>query len=328
MIHEAETPEDVWYSYFKSEYKGENYSRCSKECEFTPKSNELYVYDSSFIDDRDGAISVTKDGVQFLHSSCIFDKCYRSTKGGAIYFECKSSIVQRRFRSTNASTDESGFHSFTDLVEKSNNDNLIEESTICLCSNEEKSSTIFADYGKVGISSSNITKNNVEYYSGFDSFYATNLGNISFSTFEDNHAKEDHCLGHGESTYRYFCCNMINNSQDSTSYGVFYINSGEFIIENSVICGDYGNGNSFYCYYSNDKFTIVNCNIDPFSTGNLGTYNITQTFFEENHNKQQPIQIYSCQAYTIIKQQDNTPVVTYSSFFYALSLVNQLYMTY
>lgn len=277
-------PSEVWEKYYGLPAPRPTCYEKFNNCSINPSSNQIFIYKSVFEDDSDGVVSVTQNGIQFIHNLCFFENCSKNEDGGAIYFNCNGSIVQRRFCTINAYTRKSdgyGCHSYSNLIYNSPNDNLIIESSICQCSSVDSLATICSYYGNIGLLSSNVSKNSIKRYSGFFYYAAHQKGTINFSTLESNHAHERICLYQQSSAYIYEYCNVINNTQFLTNFGTFYIVLGKVNITNSTILQSNKNGTTFS---STDgfkgNFFIVNCNIDSLtktSGASISTKAITNT---------------------------------------------------
>lgn len=94
---------------------------------------------------------------------------FKKWEWGAIYLNGQNSIVQHQFCTTNTYiTSGNGFQSYIDL--KNNNElrqNYVIESSFSSCSQENCSNLMISYYGNIGLFSSNISKNTVNYYSGY-----------------------------------------------------------------------------------------------------------------------------------------------------------------
>lgn len=277
-------PSEVWEKYYGLPAPRPTCYEKYNKCNINPSSNQIFIYKSVFEDDSDGVVNVTQNGIKFIHNLCFFENCTKNDNGGAIYFNCNGFIVQRRFCTINAYTRKSnglGCHSFSYLIDKSPNDNLIIDSSICQCSSVDSKATIYSKYGNIGLLSSNVSKNSIKKYPGFFYVSATQKGTINFSTFESNHAHERICLYQSNSDYLYEYCNVINNTQFLTDYGTFYIHLGNVNIKNSTILQSNKNGTTFSSTYRvKGNFFIVNCNIDSLTTtssASISTKAITNT---------------------------------------------------
>lgn len=316
-------PQDIWLSYYGRYYKGDEYNRC-RNCDLASSFNDIYVYAGIFIDNRDGAVNISKDDIQFLHSSCYFYKCRRNDDGGAIYFRCNSSIVQPHFCAIDVCVNKifkQGLYCYI-YVKNSNKSNLIIESSICQCS-QNYECTIYIDYGNIGISASNVTKNTAKARSAICSYFATGLAKINLSIFENNFAYDSICLEHGYSTCQYLCCNVINNSQGSTGGGIFRLNTGTINIENSTIQGGNGNAKTFLCLSYHDTFNVDNCKIDNCTYENGGTYNIELNTNNDEFFDLQYISNITCEI-TQYQNAEETYLTDHSILSFMIVLVNKL----
>lgn len=239
IIHNDKPPQDVWNCFYN---QNDEIPDCDKEtnCSISQEDEKIFVFECSFISLTNSAIRISENTPKFLHSFCFFDRCKINDKsGGVIFFNCKSSIVQDRFCSINASITGgpwfNGIHSHTYLTENSNiNLNIIAESSVSLCSETNNFYTIDMLYGICGIFSSIISNNIVYASSGFRIFQPNGCCVINFSTFEKNDAYSD-CLSHKYGRYHDFFCNIVKNSQRSDESSCIFSNAIEHIVENCTI---------------------------------------------------------------------------------------------
>lgn len=260
---------EIWKSYYNETNSFEKCFHKQNSCVNKANSNAFFIYESIFEDNRDGVASISNFNAKFLHFSCFFENCSRHEDGGSIYFNCDGYIVQRKFcaiNSTITSSNKFGLFSYSYLTSSSSSNNIISESSICFCSSENSEATIFIQFGKIEVFSSNISKNIALIGSGFKTEDACDTGKINFTTFEKNHATSWVCVNHISSDYSYYCCNVINNTQVSKNYGVFYMRDKTVRIESNTIrnpceCATF----STFKGYSG-SYIIISCNIDKFTT--------------------------------------------------------------
>lgn len=269
-IRSDTAPQDVWDHYYHEKAIKPNYNQETNH-KISLENEKIFVYECSFISIADGAIKISNEKLKFLHSFCFFDSCSNNGNGGAIYFECDGSIVQDRFCSINESLNGNmlyGIHSYTSLSEKNgNNLNIIVESCITQCGSANQFHTIRFSYGICGIFSTNVSKNSVEYVSGFMIKNPIGTCVINFSTFENNFADQNYCLYHDDSRsckFHDFLCNIINNKQDDSDGGCIVIDGKELTVENCTVLNKNTKGSVFYTKYHHPKLTIINCKLDIF----------------------------------------------------------------
>lgn len=305
--HRDIAPEDVWKMFYDDKYDGNEYNNCEK-CKISSKQKKIYVFKGKFYDLNSGSINIETDEIEVLHSSCFFTNCSRYSNGGAVHFNCISSIVQHRFCTTNSYvTGGSGFHSYTNCI---NNDlehkNHITESCIAHCNRQDKYYSITIICGNCGIFSSNISRNCAYSAPVFSIENAKGKSNITFSTFEGNSASSSLCLVFRMSSqgfYEVYKCNIVNNSQESSNWGIIHT-LAEVTFKNCTILGPYGKGMPF-SYEPSDryKFYIINCNVDSLERYNDGQTFYTSVIVKANETNLLPhLSTYLCDA--IIKLDD------------------------
>lgn len=278
-IHKDEAPGDVWKQFYGDEFNG--------------TANEIYLYNVLFQSMPSGSIEITKDNYEFLHSMCIFYKCSKDDYGGAIHFECRSSIVQHRFCTINTYSIRQGFHSYTKLLDNDiDRQNYIIESTISECRKQDQDDLIVIMYGNIGIFSSNISKNNASQRTCYALIFSKSLSVINFSTFEENYAALTACLSHEIGNYEVYKCNIVKNSVGSSDDATIY-SDAEVTLRNCTILGPYGNGKPFI-----GPLSIVNCHVDniEFNSERGGTLSTSGIIFTDLQNNLAHFSTYKCEA--------------------------------
>lgn len=279
-------PSDVWKQYYDQSYDGNKYENCDN-CIVYAFQNELYVYKGLFHELLSGSISVTSKDVKFLHSACFFDACSRNSNGGAIYFNCQSSIIQHRFCTFNTTvTDGEGFHSYSNLIDNNiENKNYLIECSISSCSQPSKSYVAALYFGFCGVFSSNISNNHVYHFSGYAFTNVKGTSITNFSTLKDNYAEGYICAQHRNTAlgdYNIYASNFINNSQVMSILGTVNANDN-MIITNCTFHGSYGNGKPFSTEGSGIMI-IKYCNVDIFECYTGGTFSTTFVFITKSLN--------------------------------------------
>lgn len=230
-------------------------------------------------------MNITSNGIKFLHSFCFYDFCRKSGFGGAIFFNCNGQIVQHRFCTTNTYvTDNTGFHSYANLLKQDKLHNIVAESSIYKCNQDNYERPLDFNYGNIGIYSSNFSKNTAKQFSVAYFENANEISIINYSIFERNYAANGYsCLYHNVGTYKDISCIFIGNNQTSTQFGCILM-CRVLTVENCTILGPYGNGKVFAADYPDSHYIyIINCNIDEYTT-TQGTYSTTGIKFIEKQN--------------------------------------------
>lgn len=203
------------------------------------------------------------------------------------------------------------------------NNNIIIDGSVCKCNykfeNPQCHSTIYLQYGNIGVFSSNVTNNNVYLFSAIYFFYAENDGIANYSTFENNTAHGYICLLHRFGNYRDEYCNVINNYQDSTDFGTFYIGTNTLTIKNCTIRKSNKKGATF-SINDGGKCIIINCNTDSFTTTSDNRYSTTCITFTNSFNVLYHISTYKCEGNINenIKTEDKS-IISPEKFVFSLS---------
>lgn len=279
-LHSDDSPFDVWDRYYRATFTGTSKSHC-KNCKVSADSNELYIYLSSFINLDASAIIIAKDDIRFLDSNCFFNHCRNTTgEGAAIYFDCKSSIIQHRICSTGCSTDKVGAHSYCNLKSLHTSfPNLVIESSFSSTKNKKCYCILYFYYGNTGVYSSNFSNNEVYMGAGFQNHNPRLESITNFSTFCHNRQAGSCALYHATGTFKEYCCNFVDNPWNGTDFSMIQLRfGGTLSVENCSIVGPYGTSKIFGIAYEG-TFTVTNCNIDNINEiGNdINTNNINET---------------------------------------------------
>lgn len=258
--HQDNAPVDVWESFYHSKYVGDSQFKSTNQ-KIEAGQQDIYVSDSSFLDQNDGSIIVNSNSIKFFHSNCLFHNCTRNSYGGSVYIKGDNRVIQYRVCAISSKiTQKDGLFSYTEIVYDSDNENYLIQSTVSNCVEESRSHTISMNCGNTGVHSSNISKNSVSFSAAFYMVDTKGICMINFSTFENNVA-DSMCLEHAYASdgfHNYFS-NIINNSQKMKNAGIVTIDQSVLIVKNCTILGDFGNGSAFY---STKTLKIINCNVD------------------------------------------------------------------
>lgn len=265
-----------------------------------------------------------------LHSSCFFENCTRNGNGGAIFFNCSGSIVQRRFCSLSTSTSLLiiGLFSYTILDKQSSNQNIVDECSVCLCYSTKAVSPIAVENGNISLSNSNISKNTASQTSAFATLGAYETGIINYSTFEDNNATKRYCLGHSSANYHYYCCNIIGNSHALKMYGTFYASEAYLEIENCII-----RGNSKDCplFTIDGECKVINCNVDDSTLLDDPDLDCESIFSDDNYSTLSHILISKCKfalslAKKSLKNEETSDISSYFVISFLFCLAHKLFI--
>jgi hypothetical protein len=233
-----------------------------------------------------GALCCSSSVTYLLVESSSFFSCKTSSNGGAIYFENTNNgqCVLNKVCGNDCCSTYSGssYGQFARITvnNSASSKNYVNYSTISRCINDKSCTyhTIQLSSGKICCPSINSSLNRCYDRSGIsfkplkDSSYVT--CSLSCSTFADNKASGYICVWFGtnnaENEMKY--CNILRNTQVSTSWGIIHTN-GNLIIEYSCIIENEAT-NVFYVDPSN-TLTLSNCTVDK--TTITGSFTIVNT---------------------------------------------------
>jgi hypothetical protein len=254
----------------------------------TPSDTNVYVSNCLFnrftSSSTGGALYCTSVTCLLIESTSFFSCKTSSGSGGAIHFYNTNNgqCVLNRVCGNDCCMTTSSSYQFSRISVKNDaiSKSYIDYSSITRCVNELSAyNTMLYDYGRICFLSVNISMNKCGYrsaaycYSYSDSNSATCL--FSYSSFADNIATDYNCIyfNNGGAKYEIKCCNIIRNTQVSTSYGTIYAN-GNLKIEGSCILENVAN---YIIFISSSSYmvTISNCTVD--NTASTGTLIIQNT---------------------------------------------------
>lgn len=304
FLHNDNAPADIWNEFYERAYDGNKYTNC-ENCNVSAKQAAIYVYQSIYHDLSNGSISISSVQINFLHSSCFFDECFKKGKGGAIYFECESSIVQHRFCTTNTYIENShGFHSFVNVGSNDfEKQNCIIESTIANCKDLNSYSLIYSS-GYFGLSSANFSHNQAYAYSDYTILSSDNPQKIkiNYSTFENNYAQSTTCLYHSNGLHELYKNNIVNNSQNQSIHGIIRAYAKSIVtIKICTILRQNGNGKLFSAD-NNGKLYLQDCYVDSFDANvytneyDVATFRTNRALFNNSLNDLPHLSSFNCMA--------------------------------
>jgi hypothetical protein len=276
----------VWCDFFGSpthEHKG-SLSRISLS------SGGAYVHNSLFQNlagsSAGGAIYCNSVTVNVLIEETSFIYCTTSSgRGGALYlYKISECIITKVCGSRCRATSDHCMFGWACLTDSYDKRNSFFHSSVCNTFDNSYYHTTLHDYGKVLFEFLNISNNQCDSQSGFQSYRQTVSNSnefgfsIKYSSLTNNKATSYICFriydGGTSCIKQIQSCNLINNTSVSSSlYGVIY-SQGKLFINDSTILGN--TGAYQVCEYLGPHGSIIsNCTID-FTTSNV-TSGITIT---------------------------------------------------
>jgi hypothetical protein len=160
----------------------------------------------------------------------------------------------------------------------------------CVNANSNSNQILSLHYGKISCSSVNSSMNKFQKHTGIGCWPLQESNSVtcslSHSTFADNNANELNCfwLDTHYANYEIKSCNILRNTQVSSSCGIVYT-SGNLMIEGSCILENTANY-IFYQSQSSCTITLSNCTVDKTTCNqNLKTQNtVTKSFILALHH--------------------------------------------
>jgi predicted outer membrane repeat protein len=252
-------------------------------------SNCLFISIESSSDG--GAIYCTSFTYFLVELSSLFSCKTSSQNGGAIYFsnsnsQCVLDMVCG-YDCYSTYTSGSSWYQFAYIGVKNaaQSKNYFNYSSIsrCVIVDSDSYYIICLNSGKICCPSVNISMNKCQSLPAIACFPYSDPNSVTcsltYSSFSDNNANDYSCVwfNAGGAEYKIKNCNILRNSQVSSSYGLIYA-SGNLIIEDSCILENTAT-NTFH-QGASYKITVSNCTVDSTSkTGNVVTQNtVTKNF--------------------------------------------------
>jgi predicted outer membrane repeat protein len=254
------------------------------------------LFSSCTSSNRGGAIYCTSVSYFLVESSSFFSCRTSSNHGGAIYFEnSNGQCVLHEFCgydccSTYAGTTSYQF-AYIEVNGAAPSKNYVNYSSIVRCVNRRLDShyTLGLCYGKICCPSVNISMIKCQYYAviGCWPFKDSNsvTCSLTFSSFTDNEANGFTCflLDTYCAEYKIKSCNILRNSQVSSSYGIIYAHANLKIGDSCIL---ENTGTYIFLQGTSYRITLSNCTVDSTSSyGNVVTQNtVTKSFIHAlNH---------------------------------------------
>jgi hypothetical protein len=260
-----------------------------------PSVTSVYVLNCLFNEctsgSSGGALCCTSVTSLLIEFSYFFSCKTSSNSAGAIYFsngggQCVLyGVCGYDCCSTHTST---SYYQFA-IVEVNNgasSKNYINYTSISRCVNERSDSHYITrlDNGKICCLSVNISMNKSQQQSGIITYPFADSNSVTsslfYSTIIDNKSSGSICIyfHRGGSNHEIKCCNILRNTQVSTSYGLIFADTNS-VIKDSCILENTATS-IFYIHSSYYSITLSNCTVDrTTNNGYLKTQNtVTKSF--------------------------------------------------
>jgi hypothetical protein len=253
-------------------------------------SGNIYVLNclfNSFTSGSSGGALYCSSSVTYLlvESSSFFSCKISSYGGGAIYFYNTNNAQCVLYRvcgndcySTSTGTPHGQF-AYIEVNNGASSKNYVNYSSIvrCIATGSNPYCTLYLYGGKILCPSVNLSMNKCQYYSGIYCYSFSDSNSVicssTYSTFADNNAIGYICIcfNNENSKREMKCCNIIRNTQVSSSCGLIS-GPGNWKIEDSCILE---NTATHIFYVTSSTLTLSNCTIDTIT--NYGSINIQNT---------------------------------------------------
>jgi hypothetical protein len=228
----------------------------------------------------------TSNGENYLLiEESLFSQCKttEAVSGGAVYFNNYGYCIFHEIcgYDCNTGSHSSGQFCLCDTNTNNNYNLSMFSSSVHSSINNQREWPIFFSYGKQNMIKSNISNNQVAYYSGF-TFEHTYISYTKYCTVENNNGNYV-CIhwGHENHTSYIDYSNIINNSQNIYNSGLLWYNNHYiFLTKCSFINNQInGKGKLFSLYPgSSGTYSISDTYIDISFFSNLGDLTIVNTY--------------------------------------------------
>jgi hypothetical protein len=237
----------------------------------------------------DGGALYTSSTTLLVESSSFFSCTTSSNWGGAIRVSGGQFVLYEVCGYNCFSTYAGGTVGqfvFIDVTNSASNKNYVNYSSISGCVNQRSDSqeTVRLGSGMVCCPSVNMSMNTCGYYPGILTYPYTDSSSVTcsftYSSFVDNNCPGYICIyfNRNGAKYEMKSCNVLRNTQSSSSYGIIYTR-GILNINDSCILENTAT-NIFYSSSSSYPITLLNCTVDKTTNnGYLTTKNtVTKSF--------------------------------------------------
>jgi hypothetical protein len=253
-------------------YNTANYTGPEYTQRIATNENNVYVHYSLFnhcwSSSYGGALNCGSNVEKLLVEQASFISCgVSSDYGGAIYFDGTTSgeSVLSKICVFNCSSSFRGHFAHIFAKNDVNYKNHVNDSTLTRTEASLNSRAVLLIYnGNILFPSLNITNNECSLYPAYIISPTQGLTLITYSSIINNTAVVHYgCISHLDTGFSYCIdtCNIINNTQNSSSVYQMIIYSGQdLLIKNSCILG---NNNGMHVFrVDSGQITISNCSID------------------------------------------------------------------
>jgi hypothetical protein len=285
----------AWNDYF-TVTNPTNYNSTTYTSGQTLSGTSVYVLNCLFrsctLSNYGGAIFFTSVSYFLVESSSFFSCTTSNNHGGAIFFQNSGSgqCVLHEVCGYECYPTYAGYtyyqFAYVEVNDAASSKNYVNYSSIVRCVNGRSDSyyALGLCFGKICCPSVNISMNKCQYYSGILCWPLKDSNSITcsltYSSITDNIAPGYNFiwLNTGGAKYEIKSCNILRNSQVSSSYGIIYT-SGNLKIEDSCILE---NTATYIFHQGSSSYTITlsNCTVDSTSKyGNVVTQNTVSKSF-------------------------------------------------
>jgi hypothetical protein len=263
----------AWNDYFPGTYANNPNSQ-TYDSRQTPSGTSVYVSNCLFI-----SITSTSNGgalylnsvTYFLVESSSFYSCKTSDiYSGAIYLSNNGQCVLHEVCGYDCcSTHSSPYFQFAQIQVNNaiSNKNYVNYSSIVRCISDKSSSygILRLHCGKICCPSVNISLNKCHCRTIYcDPFYNSNSVTclFSYSSFADNNSPDFNCiyLATEGAKYEIKSCNILRNTQSSTTYGTIFVRGNLMIADSCIL--ENNASRIFYQESSSYTITLSNCTAD------------------------------------------------------------------
>ena len=247
-----------WETHFSNTESNENFHYYEGNQKYSIKStlSHLYLCHCTFTNVTETSIRYSSTSSSLmLVELCSFNTCSTGLQhGGAICFSDQGQCVLSSVCGVKCYTGSGryfGQFCYVYVTNNQDNKNHIIDSSVTLTKQTNAHCTLYLLCGNVSCKGVNVSNNEVNQFSGIE-IDSPSICSISYSSFRNNTATYYVCICCDEESQQEMSySNIIDNNQESSSYGIIYTETSTNLT--MIHCSVYGNCNSengtvFYAY--------------------------------------------------------------------------------
>ena len=231
----------------------------------------VYVYNCQFASIRSTSITYNSyDSSLMLVEYSSFNNCYNYGNGGAIFFAYSGQCVLSCVCGYQCHCISWGQLCYCFVSDRQNFLNHMIDSSVAF-TKDTGCSTLEFDHGNLTLKKVNSSNNYVFQLSGVYLYSPSTTSYIIFSSFSNNTASSDRCIGCYWKSFEIIGTNIIENKQKTNASGIIYSMKCNLLLKECCVLGNTPCENIFY--NDSGNFPICdNCSIDEYQNTSTVTF--------------------------------------------------------